>query len=115
LFLAEHGYRAVAHDRRGFGRSTQPWNGYDYDTFADDLAALFQTLDLEYVALFGFCMGGGEVARYIGRHGSAKVSKIGLISTVTPYMLQTPSNSSGTPMRRSTAFVPAFGPTGRNL
>src|ERR1700736_3626619 len=98
LFLAEHGYRVIAHDRRGFGRSTQPWSGYDYDTFADDLATLFHTLDLEDVALFGFSMGGGEVARYISRHGTSRISKVGLISAVPPLMLQTPSNTEGTPL-----------------
>ena len=98
LFLAEHGYRVIAHDRRGFGRSTQPWSGYDYDTFADDLATLFQTLDLKDVALFGFSMGGGEVARYVGRHGTSRISKVGLISAVPPLMLQTPNNPVGTPL-----------------
>jgi pimeloyl-ACP methyl ester carboxylesterase len=86
------------HDRRGFGRSAQPWGGYDYDTFADDLATLFQTLDLKDVALFGFSMGGGEVARYIGRHGTARLSKAGLVSAVPPLMLQTPDNPAGTPL-----------------
>jgi non-heme chloroperoxidase len=98
LFLAEHGYRVVVHDRRGFGRSTQPWTGHDYYMFADNLATLFQTLDLKDVALFGFSMGGGEVARYIGRHGATRVSKIGLISAVTPFMIKTASNSNGTPL-----------------
>jgi len=98
LFLAEHGYRVIAHDRRGFGRSTQPWSGYDYDTFADDLATLFQTLDLKDVALFGFSMGGGEVARYVGRYGTSRISKAGLISAVPPLMLQAPNNPEGTPL-----------------
>ena len=98
LFLAEHGYRVIAHDRRGFGRSTQPWSGYDYDTFAEDLAMLFQTLDLKDVALFGFSMGGGEVARYVGRYGTSRISKAGLISAVPPLMLQTPNNPVGTPL-----------------
>jgi non-heme chloroperoxidase len=97
LFLAEHGYRVIVHDRRGFGRSTQPWDGYDYDTFADDLATLFTALDLTGVALFGFSMGGGEVARYIGRHGTSRLSKAGLISAVPPLMLRTDANPSGTP------------------
>jgi non-heme chloroperoxidase len=101
LFLAEHGFRVIAHDRRGFGRSTQPWGGYDYDTFADDLEMLFRALDLKEVALFGFSMGGGEVARYVGRHGTSKLSKAGLIAAVPPLMLQTPNNSGGTPL---TAF-----------
>jgi non-heme chloroperoxidase len=98
LFLAEHGYRVVVPDRRGFGRSSQPWGGYDYDTFADDLATLFQELDLKDAALFGFSMGGGEVARYIGRHGTARLSKAGLVSAVTPLMLKTPNNPDGTPL-----------------
>ncbi len=98
LFLAENGYRVVAHDRRGFGRSSQPWGGYEYDTFADDLAMLFQVLDLKDVALFGFSMGGGEVARYVGRHGTSKLSKLGLISAVPPLMLQTTGNPNGTPL-----------------
>src|SRR6202045_963960 len=72
VFLGNHGYRCIAHDRRGHGRSSQPWGGYDYDTFADDLATLFEALDLKGVALFGFSMGGGEVARYIGRHGTSR-------------------------------------------
>jgi non-heme chloroperoxidase len=98
LFLAENGYRVVAHDRRGFGRSSQPWGGYEYDTFADDLAMLFQVLDLKDVALFGFSMGGGEVARYVGRHGTSKLSKLGLISAVPPLMLQSTGNPNGTPL-----------------
>ena len=98
LFLAEHGYRVIAHDRRGFGRSTQPWSGYDYDTFADDLATLFQILDLKDIALFGFSMGGGEVARYVGRYGTSRISKAGLISAVPPLMLQAPNNPEGTPL-----------------
>jgi non-heme chloroperoxidase len=98
LFLAEQGYRVVVHDRRGFGRSSQPWGGYDYDTFADDLAALIENLALKDIALFGFSMGGGEVARYIGRHGTSRIAKAGLISAVTPFMLQTPTNPAGMPL-----------------
>jgi non-heme chloroperoxidase len=98
LFLAEHGYRVISHDRRGFGRSTQPWDGYDYDTFADDLATLFDALELRDVGLFGFSMGGGEVARYIGRHGTSRIAKIGLIAAVPPLMLRTPRNPDGTPL-----------------
>jgi non-heme chloroperoxidase len=101
LFLADYGFRVIVHDRRGFGRSTQPWDGYDYDTFADDLATLFNSLELRDVALFGFSMGGGEVARYIGRHGTSKIAKAGLISAVPPLMLKTPQNPAGTPL---TAF-----------
>src|SRR5687767_2582328 len=78
VFLAERGYRVIAHDRRGHGRSSQPWSGNDMDTFADDLAQLVEKLDLENVALVGFSMGGGEVARYIGRHGTQHVAKAAL-------------------------------------
>jgi non-heme chloroperoxidase len=98
LFLAENGYRVVVHDRRGFGRSEQPWDGYDYDTFADDLAMLFEVLKLKDAALFGFSMGGGEVARFIGRHGTSQLSKAGLISAVPPLMLRTANNPNGTPL-----------------
>jgi pimeloyl-ACP methyl ester carboxylesterase len=94
-FLAAHGLRVVTYDRRGFGRSGQPWTGYDYDTLADDLHALLEHLDLQGVTLAGFSMGGGEVARYIGRHGATRVAKIALISSVTPYLLQTPNNPDG--------------------
>lgn len=83
-FLAERGYRVIAYDRRGFGRSGQPWNGYDYDTFADDLAELMESLDLKEAVLVGFSMGGGDVARYIGRHGSKRVAKAVLLGAVTP-------------------------------
>ncbi|KVD72096.1 arylesterase [Burkholderia ubonensis] len=82
--LAAHGFRCIAYDRRGFGRSGQPWTGYDYDTLADDLAALIDTLDLHDVTLVGFSMGGGEVARYIGRHGTRRLAKVVLMGAVTP-------------------------------
>ncbi len=94
-FLASHGLRCIAHDRRGFGRSSQPWTGGDYDTFADDLAALINALDLQDVTLVGFSMGGGEVARYIGRHGSNRVSKAALLGAVTPFLLKTADNPDG--------------------
>jgi non-heme chloroperoxidase len=97
MFLAERGYRCIAHDRRGHGRSSQPWNGNEMDTYADDLAQLIERLDLQGAALFGFSTGGGEVARYIGRHGTKRVSKLGLISAVPPLMLQTASNPGGLP------------------
>ncbi len=84
LFLGEHGYRVIAHDRRGHGRSSQPWNGNEMDTYADDLAALMETLDLKNATLAGHSTGGGEVARYIGRHGSKRVSKAVLIAAVPP-------------------------------
>lgn len=95
LFLASHGYRCIAHDRRGHGRSSQPWYGNEMDTFADDLAQLIDSLDLKDVVLIGFSMGGGEVARYIGRHGTKRLKKIALISAVPPLMLKTASNPDG--------------------
>jgi len=98
FFLAAHGYRCIAHDRRGHGRSSQPWKGYDYNTFADDLAMLVETLDLNGVILVGHSMGGGEVARYIGRHGTKRVAKAVLIAAVTPLMLKTTANPGGLPI-----------------
>lgn len=98
LFLAANGYRVIAHDRRGHGRSSQPWDGNDMDHYADDLAELIETLDLKDAVLVGFSTGGGEVARYIGRHGTRRVAKAGLISAVPPLMLQTESNPDGVPM-----------------
>jgi non-heme chloroperoxidase len=98
LFLASHGYRCLAHDRRGHGRSSQPWTGYDYNTFADDLAALVETFDLNEVIHVGHSMGGGEVARYIGRHGTKRVAKAVLIAAVTPLMLKTDANPGGLPL-----------------
>ncbi|MBD2212445.1 alpha/beta hydrolase [Nostoc linckia FACHB-104] len=98
LFLANHGYRAIAHDRRGHGRSSQPWNGNEMDTYADDLATVIETLDLNGVTVIGFSTGGGEVARYIGRHGTARVSKAALISAVPPLMLKTANNPDGLPI-----------------
>jgi non-heme chloroperoxidase len=98
LFLASNGYRCIAHDRRGHGRSSQPWNGNEMDTYADDLATLIETLDLKNAVLIGFSTGGGEVARYIGRHGTKRVAKAGLISAVPPLMLKTPSNPEGVPI-----------------
>jgi non-heme chloroperoxidase len=98
MFLADHGYRCIAHDRRGHGRSGQPWNGNNMDTFADDLAAIVEALDLRDVIHVGHSMGGGEVARYIGRHGTKRVDKAVLISAVTPLMLKTPANPKGLPV-----------------
>lgn len=98
FFLAEHGYRCIAHDRRGHGRSSQPWSGNEMDTYADDLAELIETLDLQKAVLFGFSTGGGEVARYIGRHGTRRVAKAGLISAVPPLMVKTPANPGGLPV-----------------
>jgi non-heme chloroperoxidase len=97
LFLASNGYRCIAHDRRGHGRSSQPWNGNDMDTYADDLATLIDTLDLNGAFLVGFSAGGGEVARYIGRHGTKRVRKAALVAAVPPLMLKTPSNPGGLP------------------
>ncbi len=98
MFLAEHGYRVVAHDRRGHGRSSQPWDGNDMDHYADDLATVINTLDLHDVTLVGFSTGGGEVARYIGRHGTGRVKKAVLISAVPPLMLKTADNPGGVPI-----------------
>lgn len=96
LALADAGYRAIAYDRRGFGRSSQPWSGYDYDTLADDLAAVIQQTDAQDAVIVGFSMGGGEVARYMSRHNGRSVSKAALISSVLPYRLKTSDNPSGT-------------------
>jgi non-heme chloroperoxidase len=98
LFLGQNGYRVIAHDRRGHGRSSQPWNGNEMDTYADDLAALMEMLDLKGATLIGHSTGGGEVARYIGRHGSKRVAKAVLIGAVPPLMLKTASNPGGLPM-----------------
>ena len=96
LFLASRGYRCIAHDRRGHGRSSQPWNGNDMDTYADDLATLVEKLDLHDAIHVGHSTGGGEVARYTGRHGTKRVAKAVLIGAVPPLMLKTPANPGGT-------------------
>jgi len=98
MFLASNGYRCIAHDRRGHGRSSQSWNGNDMDTYADDLSELIETLALKDVVLIGFSAGGGEVARYIGRHGTKRVAKAALIAAVPPLMLKTADNPGGLPM-----------------
>jgi non-heme chloroperoxidase len=98
LFLSSHGYRTIAHDRRGHGRSSQPWNGNDMDTYADDLAELVLKLDLTNAVHVGHSTGGGEVARYIGRHGSKRVAKVVLIGAVPPLMLRTEANPGGLPI-----------------
>ena len=98
VFLASHGYRTIAHDRRGHGRSGQPWNGNDMDTYADDLAELTAALDLKDTVHVGHSTGGGEVARYIGRHGTVRVAKAVLIGAVPPMMLKTATNQGGLPM-----------------
>jgi non-heme chloroperoxidase len=98
FFMASNGFRAVAHDRRGHGRSSQPWDGHDMDHYADDLAAVIETLDLHDVALVGHSTGGGEVTRYIGRHGTSRVSKAVLVGAIPPLMLKTAANPGGTPI-----------------
>ena len=98
MFLATRGYRCIAHDRRGHGRSSQPWDGNEMDTYADDLSELIDSLDLKGAVLIGFSAGGGEVARYIGRHGTKRVAKVALISAVPPLMLKTAANPEGLPM-----------------
>jgi non-heme chloroperoxidase len=98
IFLADRGYRCIAHDRRGHGRSSQPWEGNEMNTYADDLAALVEALDLKNAIHVGHSTGGGEVARYIGRHGTTRVAKAVLIGAVPPLMLKTASNPSGTPL-----------------
>jgi non-heme chloroperoxidase len=97
LHFGNLGYRVVAHDRRGHGRSDQTWGGNDMNTYADDLAELFEKLDLHDAILIGHSTGGGEVARYLGRHGTKRVAKAALISAITPLMLKTPNNPTGTP------------------
>ena len=97
-YLASHGYRCIAHDRRGHGRSSQPWNGNEMDTFADDLSALIDTLDLKGTTLVGHSMGGGEVARYIGRHGTKRIARAVLVAAVPPLMLKTDANPGGLPI-----------------
>jgi non-heme chloroperoxidase len=98
LFLGQHGYRVIAHDRRGNGRSSQPWDGNEMDTYADDLAELFEALDLKNAVMVGHSTGGGEVARYLGRHGSSRVAKAVLIGAVPPLMLKTEANPGGLPI-----------------
>ena len=103
--LTEAGYRCIALDRRGFGESDKPWDGYDYDTMSNDVHEVIQALDLQDVTLVGFSMGGGEVARYFGQFGADRVSKAMLISAVTPYMLQTDDNPNGVPQSAFDEFV----------
>ena len=98
FFVASQGYRAIAHDRRGGGRSSQPWDGNDLDHYADDLAALLDTLDLHEAVLVGHSTGGGEVARYIGRHGTARLAKAVLVGAIPPLMLKTAANPGGLPI-----------------
>jgi len=98
LFLASNGYRVIAHDRRGHGRSTRTWAGNEMDTYADDLAAVLDELDLREATLVGFSTGGGEVARYVGRHGTGRVAQVVLVSAVPPFMLRTDDNPDGVPV-----------------
>jgi non-heme chloroperoxidase len=98
MFFASNGYRVIAHDRRGHGRSSQTWDGNEMDTYADDVATLIETLDLRGVVLVGFSTGGGEVARYIGRHGTERVAGAVLVSAVPPLMLKTDDNPGGVPV-----------------
>jgi len=96
LAFAEAGYRVIAYDRRGFGRSSQPWEGYDYDTLTDDLASVLQHCHVSEASLFGFSMGGGEVARYMTKYSGAGIVQAGLIASIVPYKLKTPDNPNGT-------------------
>ena len=98
MLLASNGYRAIAHDRRGHGRSSQPWTGNDMDSYADDLSTLIEALDLKDIVLVGHSTGGGEVARYIGRHGTRRVAKAVLVSATPPLMLKTQANPGGSPI-----------------
>ncbi|KQV82584.1 chloroperoxidase [Massilia sp. Root351] len=98
LFLSNQGFRCIAHDRRGHGRSSQPWDGNDMDHYADDLGQLLDALDLKNAVLVGFSTGGGEVARYVGRHGTRRVAKLALVSAVPPLMLKTADNPGGLPI-----------------
>jgi non-heme chloroperoxidase len=98
MLVASNGFRAIAHDRRGHGRSSQPWNGNELDTYADDLAELFEALDLNDAILVGHSTGGGEVTRYVGRHGTSRVAKTLLLGAIPPLMLKTDANPEGTPI-----------------
>lgn len=108
FFLASNGYRVIGHDRRGHGRSSQPWDGNDMDTYADDVAQLFEHLDVKEVTMVGHSTGGGEVARYIGRHGSSRVAKAVLMGAVPPIMVQTDANPGGLPLSVFDGFRTAY-------
>jgi len=108
FFLASNGYRCIAHDRRGHGRSSQPWGGNDMDTYADDLAQLFEALDLKGAVMIGHSTGGGEVARFIGRHGTKRVAKAVLMGAVPPIMVKTAANPDGLPMDVFDGFRKAY-------
>lgn len=107
-FLVQNGFRVIAYDRRGFGKSSQPWDGYDYDTLSDDLQEIIEQLELTDTTLVGFSMGGGEVVRYFSRHGGKGVSKAALISSVIPYLLKTNDNPEGHPKEKSEATANAI-------
>jgi non-heme chloroperoxidase len=98
MFVADHGYRGIAHDRRGGGRSSQPWEGNDLDAYADDLAAVIESLDLNDIVLVGHSTGGGEITRYVGRHGTSRVAKMVLVGAIPPLMLKTNKNPEGLPI-----------------
>jgi len=106
--LASNGFRCIAHDRRGHGRSSQPWNGNDMDTYADDLAELFEALDVRKAIMIGHSTGGGEVARYIGRHGTKRVAKAVLVGAVPPIMVKTADNPGGLPLEIFDGFRKAY-------
>jgi len=108
FFLASNGYRCIAHDRRGHGRSSQPWDGNHMDQYADDLAELFEKLDLKNAMMVGHSTGGGEVARYIGRHGTKRVAKAVLVGAVPPIMVKTPENPGGLPIEVFDGFRKAY-------
>ena len=107
LFLGQHGFRVIAHDRRGHGRSGQSWEGNNLDTYADDLAEVINALDLKEITLVGHSTGGGEVTRYIGRHGNARVAKLVLIGAIPPVMLKSDTNTGVCPSRFSMDCAPA--------
>jgi non-heme chloroperoxidase len=108
FFLASNGFRCIAHDRRGHGRSSQPWQGNDMDTYADDLAELIEELDIRNAFLIGHSTGGGEVARYIGRHGTERVARAALVDAVPPLMVRTESNPGGLPIEVFDGFRKAY-------
>lgn len=107
-FLVNNNYRVIAYDRRGFGKSSQPWDGYDYDTLTDDLSEIIEQLQLENVTLVGFSMGGGEVVRYFSRHHGKNVTKAALISSIIPFLLKTEDNPDGHPREKSESTAAAI-------
>ncbi|AYN04904.1 alpha/beta fold hydrolase [Flavobacterium sp. 140616W15] len=107
-FLVQNNYRVIAYDRRGFGKSSQPWDGYDYDSLTDDLNEIIEQLELEDATLVGFSMGGGEVVRYFSRHGGKRVTKVALISSIIPFLLKTDDNPDGHPKEKSEATATAI-------